>query len=239
MVYLENPPHSVQLEEELAWERTFAAESTKRRNRNPFLYKLGRIPKTLLQGLSRRNKLLSLVDRYFQSGPILDVGCAGGHTLAALPPKFTPFGIEISSELSRLADQRFAARGGRALQADALAGLASLPASEFTGIIMTSYLEHETHAREALLAAARVLKPNGKIILKVPNYDSWNRHVRARLWCGFRFPDHVNYFTPRHLKRLVRECGFQVVRFGLRDRLPTSDTMWLVAAPAQPSSPLN
>jgi hypothetical protein len=31
------------------------------------------------------------------------------------------------------------------------------------------------------------------------------------------------------LRRLVTECGLKVRRFGLLDRFPTSDNMWLVA----------
>ena len=142
----------------------------------------------------------------------------------------SPFGIEISSELSRIANERFAARGGRVIKADAITGLQSLPAAEFTGIIMTSFLEHEGHPGEALVQAKRVLKPKGKIIVKVPNYASWNRHVRGKQWCGFRFPDHLNYFTPQHLERLVRDTGYRIARFDFQDRLPTSDTMWMIAS---------
>jgi hypothetical protein len=93
---------------------------------------------------------------------------------------------------------------------------------------MTSYLEHEPNPRAVLEAGARVMKPGARLIVKVPNYASWNRAVRGARWCGLRFPDHVNYFTPGLLVRLLRESGFGIVRFDWRDRLPTSDSMWLV-----------
>ena len=230
MVYLENPPSYEQLEEDLAWEKTFVAETAQRRKRNPFLYKLGRLPKAMIQKLFKRDKLLSLASKYMEPGPILDVGCAGGHTLAGFPESYIPYGIEISHELSQRAAQVFGPRGGAVLQSDALTGLKQLPRGDFTGIIMTSFLEHEVHARETLLAAKRVLRSGGKVIIKVPNYSSWNRHLRGERWCGFRFPDHVNYFTPELLRRIVRESGFRVLQFGVLDRLPTSDTMWMVAA---------
>ena len=28
-------------------------------------------------------------------------------------------------------------------------------------------------------------------------------------WCGFRFPDHVNYFTPTSLKALATSIGYE------------------------------
>ena len=29
-------------------------------------------------------------------------------------------------------------------------------------------------------------------------------------WCGFRYPDHVNYFTPASLRRMAAECGLRL-----------------------------
>jgi hypothetical protein len=31
-------------------------------------------------------------------------------------------------------------------------------------------------------------------------------------WCGFRFPDHVNYFSGRSLRALAESVGFRYVR---------------------------
>jgi hypothetical protein len=73
----------------------------------------------------------------------------------------------------------------------------------------------------------RTLAPGGVAIVKVPNYGSLNRRVTGRKWCGFRYPDHLNYFTPQTLRGLAEGCGYRV-RFGLTDRLPTSDNMYAV-----------
>jgi len=229
MVYLENAVEYSALEDVMAWEKTYAAEAETRRRRNPVLYRAARVPKALWQRVLRRDKLVSWVRRYFASGAVLDVGCAGGHTLERLPGQFIPYGIEISAELSRLAQQRFAPRGGRAVQGDALSELRQFDAEFFTGVIMSSFLEHESEPSAVLVAATRVMRRDACIIVKVPNFGSWNRALRGTRWCGFRFPDHVNYFTPPLLRLLVTGSGLQVVRFGLLDRFPTSDSMWLVA----------
>ena len=229
MVYLENPLAYAALASEMAWEKTFAAESETRRGRHPLLYRATRAPKAAWQRLLRRDKLVSWARRYFAPGPVLDVGCAGGHTLERLPGQFVPYGIEISAELSRLAQQRFAPRGGRVVQGDALSALGQFDAGFFTGLIMTSFLEHEAEPRAVLAAAGRVMRPESCLIVKAPNFASWNRAARGAHWCGFRFPDHVNYFTPRLLGALVAGSGFHLLRFGILDRFPTSDTMWLAA----------
>jgi SAM-dependent methyltransferase len=229
MVYLENPVEYTALAGEMAWEKTFAAEAETRRQGHPILYRVARAPKALWQRLLRRDKLVSWVRRFCAPGPVLDVGCAGGHTLERLPPQFVPYGIEISAELSRLAHERFAPRGGRVVQGDALSALHQFDAGFFTGVIMTSFLEHEREPRAVLAATARVMRPDSRLIVKVPNFASWNRAVRGARWCGFRFPDHVNYFTPTRLATLLASSGFRVLRFGIFDHFPTSDSMWLLA----------
>jgi len=229
MLYLENPMDYSALSGEMAWERTYAVEAETRQRRNPLLYRAARLPKALWQRLIGRDKLVSWAKRYFEPGPVLDVGCSGGHTLDRLPLQYVPYGIEISAALSRLAQERFAPRGGRVIQSDALSGLAQFDAGFFTGVIMTSFLEHETGPRTVLAVASRVMRPDSCLIVKVPNYDSWNRAVRGARWCGFRFPDHVNYFTPPKLRTLLAQAGFRVLRFAIFDRFPTSDNMWLVA----------
>ncbi|MFZ3213693.1 MAG: class I SAM-dependent methyltransferase [Terriglobales bacterium] len=229
MVYLENPAQYSALADELAWEKTYAAEAEIRRRRNPFLYRAARFPKAVWQRLLGRDKLVSWAEHYFAPGPVLDVGCSDGHTLERLPRQFVPYGIEISAELSRLAQERFARRGGRVVKGDALSALGQFDAGFFTGVIMTGFLEHEPEPCAVLAAARRVMRPNSCLIVKVPNYGSWNRGVRGARWCGFRFPDHVNYFTPPGLRALLVQAGFQVLRFGILDRFPTSDNMWLIA----------
>jgi SAM-dependent methyltransferase len=229
MVYLENPVEYSALAGEMAWEKTYVAEAEARRRRNPVLYRAARAPKAMWQRLLGRDKLVRWARRYFAPGPVLDVGCAGGYTLDRLPRRFVPYGIEISTELSRLAQQRFARRGGRVVQGDALSALAQFDAGFFTGAIMTSFLEHEPEPRAVLDAASRVMRTNSRLIVKVPNFASWNRGLRGARWCGFRFPDHVNYFTPKLLTALLAGSGLHVLRFGLFDRFPTSDSMWLVA----------
>ncbi len=68
-------------------------------------------------------------------------------------------------------------------------------------------------------------------IVKVPNYGCLNRMVMGRRWCGFRYPDHLNYFTPGTLRAAAEASGFRAW-FGLTFRLPTSDNMYAVLSKA-------
>jgi hypothetical protein len=93
---------------------------------------------------------------------------------------------------------------------------------------MCSFLEHESQPLPFLKRLHQRLTPDGEIVLKVPNFSCWNRKVLGKKWSGFRFPDHVNYFTPQTLKRLAHEAGFRISRQWIIDRFPFSDNMYAV-----------
>lgn len=52
--------------------------------------------------------------------------------------------------------------------------------------------------------------------------------VMGKKWCGFHYPDHVNYWTPHSLRKILSDTGFEIVRFNLWDRFPISDNMWII-----------
>jgi SAM-dependent methyltransferase len=224
MVYLGTTPTYGSLASEFAWERTALRERDRRAAAEPLLHRLDRRTRWRLHLLPRID-MPDLVARHAHRAPVLDVGCGDGGALARLRPGFTPHGIEISPVLAARADEAFRARGGRAVCAPAVRGLHAFPEGHFTAIVLRSYLEHEIAPREVLRGVHRILCDGGIVLLKVPNYGSLNRRVRGARWCGFRHPDHVNYFTPRTLALMARDCGF-MPKIGPTDAFPTSDNLW-------------
>jgi SAM-dependent methyltransferase len=228
-VYLENALPYCELIDNYAWGKSFFAERQFRQRREPLFDSISQRLKALRMRYLPRDKALGLIHQYVGRGRILDVGCGSGQLFCRLDDRFIPYGIEIGAEAATVADQCARARGGKVHHQDALAALALFPGQLFDGILMHAYLEHENSPQDVLTHAARTLLPGGRIIIKVPNFASWNRLARGGRWCGFRFPDHVNYFTPKTLVAMLQRARLRVVRFRLRDRMPTSDNMWLVA----------
>lgn len=230
-VYLETSPDYAALSGEFAWDNTFHSWHAER-SRSPqqaMLSQMGRGVRRGARIFFKRRRMDELMVQYAAPGNILDVGCGKGSQLRRLPEAYVPFGIEISPGQAACARELLQARGGDVIVGPGAEALMQLPERFFSGVMMRSYLEHEAEPRRALQGAARVLAPRGIVIIKVPNYGCLNRWIFGRRWCGFRFPDHVNYFTPQTLRRLCEEVGLVVSQFGIRDRLPTGDNMWLVA----------
>ena len=167
---------------------------------------------------------------------LLDLGCGDGQLLglvmARLAPdrraRCQPHGVEISNELARQAQVALSAQGGHCVHAPALQGLASCEAGYFDLIVLSSFLEHEIQPLALLREVSRTLRPGGQVLIKVPNYACWNRWLRGRRWCGYRWPDHVNYFTPATLAAAGKVSGLSVARLNLSDRFPLSDSLYAV-----------
>lgn len=229
-VYLENPPPVEALVDEYNWSSTFQVEATRRSQSRPVLSKVSNSWKHWRGRWLPRRQLERFVRRYVSTGNLLDIGCGTAAHFDRIPNSVVPFGIEIDAQAIAAARRRTEPRGGKIIHADALSGLAQLAEQSMDGIVMHSFLEHEVSPLELLTAARGVLKPGGVCIIKVPNLNCWNRRYwRPNDWPGFRFPDHVNYFTPQTLRTIVEKAGLRVVRFNWLDRIPTSDNMWLVA----------
>lgn len=210
-VFLSEAPRYEALSEELAWTGQFRKERTRRKEKEPFVAWLDEATRWRLHML-RDNEWDYLAEKV-ASGRVLDVGCGRANRI---PGRYVPFGIEIEKAAAETADAEMRASGGRVVHAPALEGLSQFDEGFFDGIIMRSYLEHEMQPREVLDASFRALRPGGAIYVKVPNFATVNRVVRGVDWCGFRFPDHLNYFDIAGLKAMATACGF---RFELKNRL--------------------
>jgi SAM-dependent methyltransferase len=231
-VYLENAPDYSRLSTEFAWEKTSAKETAERTEREPMVTAISQQAKAVRSSWLKRQKLVDLTIAHVPLGPVLDIGCGTGSGFKKWAEGHIPFGVEISKELAKKANKVAKSKGGRVVEADAVSGLKQFPSSHFTGVLMSAFLEHEAQPSLLLRETARVLKPEGACIIKVPNYGCWNRSIRGKRWCGFRWPDHVNYFTPESLVKLCKDSGLSVKRFRWQDRHPLSDNMWLVVGRA-------
>jgi len=204
-VYLQNAPVYDRLVDEFAWEKTGVIETERRYKDRPVSARLSMVFRRLRKPFRIDEK--KMFSRMFKPGPVLDIGCGHG---SRIPDRFTPYGIELSRALCESSNEQMQPRGGYAVHAPATDGIETFDTGFFNGIIMRSFLEHERQPKKLLESAFRVLADDGVIFIRVPNYASFNRRIRGSEWCGFRYPDHVNYFTPNSLAELVRECGFDM-----------------------------
>ncbi len=232
MVFLANPPDTASLAQEHAWSESWREENERRQQRAPVARSLHR---SLRAGVTkyRPSKWQRMIGTHLAQGSVLDIGCGNGWRMHRCLKQgvvdIVPFGIEVEPSEAAYAHERFAEYGGETRIGAVLPTLGSFDLESMDGALLHAYLEHETEPRGVLQELARVLRPGSPIVIKVPNHGSVNRRVRGPKWCGYRHPDHVNYFTPATLSKLLVRCGFHVGRIPARDAFPLDDNMWIVA----------
>lgn len=251
-VFLASPPEYSQLETEYAWEKTADAERNRRESSAPLMSRVSTLMKKLKTLVfSKRNKMAQLAigellaQRQSKPVRVLDIGCGVGNLMVEICNRsktkgqtVVPIGIEVSRRLAQLAEERFGPLGGKVHCANAFDAMSAFEPGSIQLVVMSSFLEHEAQPLHLLNRLRSVLATEGSIVLKVPNFACWNRRLRGKKWCGFRYPDHVNYFTPLTLNRLAEEAQFRVSRQTFIDKIPLSDNMYAVLSKKSSSTDL-
>ena len=150
------------------------------------------------------------------SGPLLDVGCGGGLFLAMMRQRgFHVVGLDNSRAAAAVA--------WRHHQVPAIvADLERAPfcPGTFAGIAMSHVLEHLPDPCAYLSAAHRLLAPEGRLVIFVPNAASLQFALLGKRWNGLDVPRHLFDYRDRDVERLLNNMNFAVVRrsyFSLRD----------------------
>ena len=156
-----------------------------------------------------------------EQGVVLDVGCGGGLFLQMLEERGAAgasrpiAGLDFSLDAARSAWKHAAVP-------TVCASLSHAPfaAESCAAITMFHVLEHLYDPTAYLEAAHRLLRPEGRLIVQVPNAACWQFLLLGARWNGVDVPRHLINFRARDLDALLNDCGFEVLRhkfFSLRD----------------------
>ena len=136
----------------------------------------------------------------------VDVGCGDGTFLDALRRKgWDVYGTELSDAIAATARDRL----GDRVRAGEIQESGFAPAS-FDLITFWHVLEHLEAPDRALLEARRLLNAEGRIVIAVPNIESWQAQRFGNVWLHLDVPRHRWHFSPRTLAALADRCGLRV-----------------------------
>jgi SAM-dependent methyltransferase len=152
-----------------------------------------------------------------EQGLLLDVGCGGGLFLQMLAErtKRRVAGLDFSLDAAHVAWRRSGV--------PAVCGtLTRAPFPERSCAVVTMFhvLEHLFDPGSYLEAAHRLLRPDGRLIIQVPNAACWQFLLLGERWNGLDVPRHLINFRLSDVDSLLDYCGFEVLRhkhFSLRD----------------------
>ncbi|MGI8745171.1 MAG: class I SAM-dependent methyltransferase [Bryobacteraceae bacterium] len=151
-----------------------------------------------------------------EQGLILDVGCGGGLFLGLLREQGLPvLGMETSRDAAEVAQ--------RTNHIAVICGdLAKSPLFSETCACVTMFhvVEHLHDPVVYLQSARALLRPNGRLIVQVPNASSWQFLLLGERWNGIDIPRHLIDYRQSDIEKLLEHCGFEILRrkhFSLRD----------------------
>lgn len=140
---------------------------------------------------------------------VLDFGSGKGKFLALCKEAgFRAKGVETSVPRAEFARKHY--------QLDIDSGYYSegkLEGAPFNLITSFHVLEHLTSPKKLLLNLVSAnLAPGGRVVIEVPNINSWQAKLAGKDWLQLDVPRHISHFNSQSINSLISSAGLGVVK---------------------------
>jgi ubiquinone/menaquinone biosynthesis C-methylase UbiE len=161
----------------------------------------------LVRSIAVKNKV-TLINNYKEGKPsLLDIGTGTGNFLeAAQKSNWKITGIEPNTQARSIANSKC---DNKVFD---ISELRKFKANSFTVITMWHVLEHISDLKGQIEELKRLLKPDGALIIAVPNFKSFDAKHYKEYWAAFDVPRHLWHFSKTAIKLLFSEYNMQVVK---------------------------
>lgn len=167
--------------------------------------------KGFIPRLYERVKSVNLKNKWKMStegmavGKILDIGCGVGDFLHTMESKgWETTGIEPSKEAQAIARKRMKA------QLFSPEEIEQLQDQSFDLITMWHVLEHVEDLNNELTELKRLIKPNGRIVIALPNYKAYDAQYYKQYWGAYDVPRHLNHFNKKTITKIFNTKGLEL-----------------------------
>ena len=149
------------------------------------------------------NKKVSLLNSFkTEEKSVLDIGAGTGDFLSACKKsEWKITGIEPSTEARSIALKK---------EVQLHKELLEVSNQRFDVITMWHVLEHVPNLTEYISQLRKLLKPNGVLIVAVPNYNSYDASYYKEFWAAYDVPRHLWHFSQASISKLFRKESFIV-----------------------------
>lgn len=139
-------------------------------------------------------------------GRLLDVGCGSGEWLLEMRRRgWTVAGVDFDESAVKLARQEALKVECGSLEEQ------NYPDDYFDAVTLNHVIEHVPDPVRTLAECARILKPEGKLVLFTPNNASLGHLLFKESWRGLEPPRHLHVFSMKSLRGALVMAGFREV----------------------------
>lgn len=164
------------------------------------------------KNVCQRFKILSKYFKEIPGSKILEIGSHEGLFLKILKDRgFIVLGVEPN---------KYAADFAASLGLKTIKGLFEEAIKnineKFGAVCLYHTLEHMEDARGNIQKIKNIMEPNGYLFIEVPNIESFRSRKYGNAW-EYVYPEHLHYFSPESLKKILEESGFTAEKIYFRD----------------------
>lgn len=151
------------------------------------------------------DKKQSLVEKHGRKGKLLDIGAGTGYFAAHMQDAgWDVLSLEPDPGARAIGEKRFN------LQMQDIDTLHNLPDASFEVITMWHVLEHVHNLNADLAKISKLLRPDGLLVIAVPNPTSVDARKYGEKWAAYDVPRHLWHFAPKSMKTLLDKHGLDV-----------------------------
>ncbi|WP_348718293.1 class I SAM-dependent methyltransferase [Tenacibaculum sp. 190130A14a] len=156
----------------------------------------------LVKNYSLKKKLKLINSFNTQEKDILDIGAGTGDFLkTCVNDNWNITGVEPSKKARTIALEK---------DINLEEKLTDIENKKFDVITLWHVLEHVPNLFEYIEVLKELLKPNGKLIIAVPNYKSYDAIYYKEHWAAFDVPRHLWHFSKKSIQKIFSQYGFQL-----------------------------
>lgn len=157
-----------------------------------------------IKSIALKNKLNLINSVQPAKGSILDIGAGTGDFLSFVQQEgWQAIGVEPSEKAKAIAKKKGVSFVGNTSE---------LENNSFDVISMWHVLEHVPDLDSQIKELKRLLKPNGTLIIAVPNFKSFDAKHYGKFWAAFDVPIHFWHFSKTAIKLLFEQEEMKLVK---------------------------
>jgi 2-polyprenyl-3-methyl-5-hydroxy-6-metoxy-1,4-benzoquinol methylase len=163
----------------------------------------------IVKRIALKNKLELINSFKIEKKNLLDVGCGtGDFLLTCATNNWNVVGVEPNSKAKELAREKLNINNNTKIFSD----LTEVLDVQFDVITLWHVLEHIPNIEEYISKLKKLMKPNGILVVAVPNYKSYDANYYKQFWAAFDVPRHLWHFSKKSIELIFLKHQMKVIK---------------------------